>query len=116
MSERKITCLIIDDEQAAVNRLKSLIGQVAPSWNIYGFVSCRELIRFAAQNHASVLFLDVEMPAMTGFELLDKLHSERLNPIPVFVTGFEHYAIKAIKEKAFDYILKPVDVDRKSVV
>ena len=51
------------------------------------------------------------MPAMTGFELLDQLHSERLNPIPVFVTGYEHYAIKAIKEKAFDYILKPVDIE-----
>jgi len=111
MSERKVICLIIDDEQAAVMRMKSLIGQIAPHWDIYGFITCRELIKFAGQNNPSVLFIDVEMPAMTGFELLEKLHSDRIYPIPVFVTGYEHYAIKAIKEKAFDYIMKPVDLE-----
>lgn len=56
-------------------------------------------------------FLDVEMPGMTGLELAELLSKKGYKGKIIFVTGHGHYSIKAIKSEAFDYILKPVDVD-----
>ena len=58
-----------------------------------------------------MLFTDVEMPTMSGFDLVKGIRANGTNPKVVFVTGFDHYAIKAIREQAFDYLTKPVDVD-----
>lgn len=58
-----------------------------------------------------IAFLDVEMPGMTGLVLADKLRKKGYKGKIVFVSAYDHYSIKAIKAEAFDYILKPVDVD-----
>lgn len=58
-----------------------------------------------------IAFLDVEMPGMTGLELADKLRKKGYKGRIIFVSAHGHYSIKAIKAEAFDYILKPVDVD-----
>lgn len=58
-----------------------------------------------------ILFLDIEMPGMTGLELAHKLQNKGFKGKIIFVSAFGHYSIKAIKTNAFDYILKPVDVD-----
>jgi len=102
-------CYLIDDEQWAVHRLRSLLGQLAPDWSVTGFTSCHLLLDAMVLNPPAILFLDIEMPSMTGIELLREIHARGVQPISVFVTGFEDYAIKAIKEQAFDYLLKPID-------
>lgn len=58
-----------------------------------------------------LLFLDIEMPKLSGFDIVDAITKEGLKPIIVFVTAYEQYAIKAIKNRAFDYLLKPLDID-----
>jgi DNA-binding LytR/AlgR family response regulator len=56
-----------------------------------------------------ILFLDVEMPGKSGFDLLNDLRKPEIQPCIIFQTAFDKYAIEAIKNAAFDYLLKPVD-------
>ena len=56
-----------------------------------------------------VLFLDVEMPGKTGFDLVGEIRKLGINPCIIFQTAFDKYAIEAIKNAAFDYLLKPID-------
>jgi DNA-binding NarL/FixJ family response regulator len=58
-----------------------------------------------------LVFIDVEMPRMSGFDVIREVRNKNFDPDFVFVTGFNQYAIKAIKAEAFDFLLKPVDID-----
>jgi DNA-binding NarL/FixJ family response regulator len=58
-----------------------------------------------------LLFLDVEMPRLSGFDVLEQVNKSKVFPNVIFVTGYNQYAIKAIKKQALDYLLKPVDLD-----
>ena len=58
-----------------------------------------------------LLFLDVEMPRLSGFDVLERVNESKVFPNVIFVTGYNQYAIKAIKKQALDYLLKPVDLD-----
>lgn len=101
--------LIIDDEKRAVNILRILIEQHIPEIDrvetAIGSLAGIEKIR---AHHPDLIFLDVEMPEMTGFELLEELEGKDLNVI--FTTAYDHYAIRAIRFSAIDYLLKPIDI------
>jgi two-component system LytT family response regulator len=108
--------LIIDDEKRALNVLKLLIEQHVPEidevrtalGSDIGLVEIRTW-------HPDLIFLDVEMPGMTGFELLEALGDIQVNVI--FTTAYDHYAIRAIRCSAIDYLLKPIDIQElKSAV
>ena len=71
----------------------------------------KEFLHNFKSEPADILFIDIEMPEMSGFELLAALEGDQRRPITVFVTGHAQYAIKAIKESVFDYLVKPVDYD-----
>jgi DNA-binding NarL/FixJ family response regulator len=58
-----------------------------------------------------MVFLDIEMPGMTGFTLIEEVRKQFVFPTFVIVTAFNQYAIKAIKKEAFDFLVKPVDID-----
>ena len=58
-----------------------------------------------------IVFLDIDMPVKTGFDLVEELRQYNVSPTIVFVTAFNEYAIEAIKHSAFDYLVKPVDID-----
>ena len=62
-------------------------------------------------NNPDIVFLDIEMPTKNGFELLEILIGEGLNPAIIFTTAYDRYAIKAFKYAAFDYLLKPIKPD-----
>lgn len=108
-----VTALAIDDEAAARARLKRLLKQ-EPRVTLLGEASDGPAAVEAI--HAlqpQLLFLDVQMPAMDGFDVLRMLEGEAM-PAVIFVTAFDQYAIKAFEVAAVDYLLKPFDQARLS--
>lgn len=105
----KQNVIIVDDEKAALHILNNQLKKY-PQIQILSLESnansaCENIIRLKPD----ILFLDVEMPEMSGFELLKKINTEKVYPHVIFTTAHIGYAIQAIKEHAFDYLLKPID-------
>jgi DNA-binding NarL/FixJ family response regulator len=106
-----IRTILVDDEALSLNRLHDLIKSVG-GIEVVGMSSQpEEALKLIIEHNPDVLFLDVEMPLMSGFDLLKKVREKGLNPHVIFTTAYDHYAIKAIRAEALDYLLKPVDVD-----
>ncbi len=105
-----IRALIIDDEEDAREGLKLALAKFCPEVEIMalcdGPVAGLEKI---VELGPDLVFLDVQMPHMSGFDMLEKIGE--INFEVIFVTAFDRYAIKAIRFSALDYLLKPVDVD-----
>jgi len=99
--------IIVDDEKGCRDSLEYLLKEF-PNIEIIAIVDSIALAQEAIKNlQPQLVFLDIEMPGGTGFELLEKI-----NPINfdiIFTTAYDQYAIKAIKYSALDYLLKPVD-------
>ncbi len=105
-----IKALIIDDEQDAREGLKLTIKKSCPEISIMAMCESPEIgIEKIKELRPELVFLDVQMPRLSGFDLLEKF--ETINFEVIFVTAFDKYAIKAIKFSALDYLLKPVDVE-----
>ena len=105
-----ITAIIIDDEAkgrlALLQKLKSYCQNV----NIVAeAVDGIEALAAIEKHHPQLIFLDIEMPKMNGFEMLNNIKEKNFQII--FTTAYDQYAIKAIKYAAFDYLLKPVDIE-----
>jgi DNA-binding NarL/FixJ family response regulator len=107
----KTTCMIIDDEIEAIDCLERLLLKIDTIQILSSITQTKDIIPEIISKKPDILFLDVEISDKTGFEILDELKKERINTAVVFVTAYDQYAIKAIKKKAFDYLLKPVDID-----
>jgi two-component system, LytTR family, response regulator len=105
-----LTAVIIDDEANSVDVLKSLLATYCPNVRVAGqaenAAAGRKLV---AEHTPDIVFLDIEMPFESGFDMLDSLEYKDISII--FVTAYDHYALKAIKYLAMDYLLKPVDID-----
>ncbi len=105
-----IRALLIDDEEDAREALRLSIGQYCPEVQLMAICASPEEGLRAIQAHTpDLVFLDIQMPRMSGFELLQQLAPVSFEV--VFVTAHDQYAIKAIRFSALDYLLKPVDVD-----
>ncbi|MGH2645173.1 MAG: LytR/AlgR family response regulator transcription factor, partial [Chitinophagaceae bacterium] len=74
--------------------------------------NAKEGIQLIRHHHPDVVFLDINMPGMNGFEMLQELQPVSFDT--VFITGYDQFAIKAFKYNAFDYLLKPIDTDELS--
>ena len=104
--------LVVDDEQLAREELCFLLGQVA-GIEIAGQASDGVgALRLSGELRPDVVFLDVQMPGLTGFEVARRLLLLDAPPQLVFVTAFDQYAVDAFSVNAVDYVLKPVDADR----
>ena len=102
--------LIIDDEPDAINALKIIIEEFLPKLKIVGTYSDSIKARDAIpEKNPELVFLDINMPGLNGFELLEALPHRNFKTI--FITAYDEYAIKAFKYSAIDYILKPIDID-----
>ncbi|EPR71941.1 response regulator [Winogradskyella psychrotolerans RS-3] len=112
----QITAVIVDDEITNIKGLQKKIKKLFPSIQIIGTYQKPELAISAIKElQPQLVFLDIQMPRINGFELLEAL--ELINFQVIFVTAFSEYAIKAFKQNAIDYILKPIDdSDLKSAV
>jgi two-component system LytT family response regulator len=103
-----IRVLLIDDEESGINALKMLLQRYIPEvTEIYTAIGPQEGSRKIKSLHPDLVFLDVEMPLQSGFDLLATFPHHAFEVI--FVTAYDHYAIKAIRFSALDYLLKPVD-------
>lgn len=102
-----LVAVIIDDEVKAINVLNSMLDQFCDQIDeIHVSSNPQEGIELIEKVQPDILFLDVNMPGLTGFDLLDKLNS--FEGKIVFTTAHEEHAIKAFKYHAFDYLLKPI--------
>jgi two-component system LytT family response regulator len=107
---KKIRAVIIDDEKDAVGFINSIIGEYCPGLEVAGMAyDTIDGIKIINDIKPDLVFLDVEMPHGSGFDLLT--HFPDKNFDVVFITAFNHYAIKAIKFSAVDYILKPININ-----
>jgi two-component system LytT family response regulator len=108
-----IKTVLIDDEQHCLETLGILIRESCPDVMIVQECkSAKEGLRAIEAHAPDLVFLDIEMPLMNGFDLLAELSDVRFSVI--FTTGYDQYAIRAIKFSALDYLMKPID--RKELV
>ena len=104
-----LVTIIIDDEPDAVDFISSIIGEYCPALEVKGTANnVKDGVQLIRKIKPELVFLDVEMPNGTGFDLLT--HFPEKNFDVIFITAFNHYAIKAIKFSAVDYILKPINI------
>lgn len=109
-----IRVLIVDDEAPARKRLHKLLSDpsISESVSVIGEASdgVEALEKIEAEN-IDLVFLDIQMPGLDGFEVLDRISPEN-RPVVVFTTAFDEYAIRAFEANAVDYLLKPIPLDR----
>jgi two-component system, LytTR family, response regulator len=107
---RKFKALVVDDEPAARRLMKTMLAEHADSVEIVGEAgNGGEAVRLIKELKPDVVFLDIQMPDFTGFEVLEKLDSK---PNIIFTTAYEQYAIKAFENFSIDYLLKPIKAER----
>jgi two-component system LytT family response regulator len=105
-----LKALLIDDEQRATDALRMMIVKTIPE--ITDVMVCNDARQAAEKIHAfqpQLVFLDIQMPHMNGFQVLENIPNKNFKII--FTTAYNEYAIQAIRYSAFDYLLKPVDME-----
>ena len=103
------TCLIVDDEKLARELLREYL-EGFPEIEIIGeSAKGNEAVELINKMKPDILFLDVQMPGMNGFDVLEEIDHE---PYVIFTTAYDQYAIKAFEKNAVDYLLKPLDEER----
>ena len=106
-----IKAIIVDDEPEARDILENLLTDFSDI-EILGKENSVDTALISILKHKpDIVFLDIDMPNKNGFELVKELKQLNLCPTIIFVTAYNHFAIDAIKHAAFDYIMKPVDID-----
>jgi two-component system LytT family response regulator len=107
----KIRTLIVDDEPLGRSLIRRLLAEDPDFEKIGECIDGADALRAIRNDAPDLVFLDVQMPVLNGFEVLAELRSEHL-PIIIFVTAFDTFALKAFEAHALDYLLKPVADDR----
>lgn len=105
-----LKAIIVDDEPYCCEALDALLNRYCPQVKVVGICySGREALQEIKEQKPQLVFLDIEMPQMNGFDLLQKILDPDFDLI--FTTSYDQYAIKAIRFSALDYLLKPIDRD-----
>jgi len=107
----KIRCLIVDDEPLARERLRKLLQEQAEIEIAGECADGREAVRMIAEQAPDLVFLDVQMPELDGFGVLEAISGQRM-PAIIFVTAHDKFALRAFEVHALDYLLKPFDRQR----
>lgn len=104
-----VKVVLIDDEVEAREVLATLLG-AHPEISIEAVAgNADEGLAQIVKHRPDIVFLDIQMPQRSGFDLVSDLRRLNLSPVVIFITAYDEYAIKAFKVSAFDYLLKPVD-------
>ena len=105
-----LRAILVDDEANSLSALQQKLIGHCPQIDIIGtFTKPAECIEAIDSLKPDIVFLDIEMPGINGFKILQQVNFKDFEP--VFVTAYDHYAIKAIRFSALDYLVKPVDID-----
>ena len=104
-----INCLIVDDEQYARKLLEGYVAKI-PHLNLEGVAkNAMEAMQVLQSARIDLMFLDIQMPDLTGLELMKSLHS---SPVVIFTTAYKEYAIDGYQLDVIDYMLKPISFER----
>lgn len=103
--------LVVDDERLSRRRLKRLLARDSSLEVVGECPTANEALRYLERTPIDIMFLDVQMPGMDGFALLDAVGPERQWCV-IFVTAYDNFALKAFDAQALDYLLKPYEDDR----
>lgn len=102
-------CIIVDDDKISRELIRDYVNDTVDLELIGEFPCAIEANNFLSNNHTDIIFLDVEMPKMSGIELLKSLAEK---PLIILITSKEKYAIEAFENEVLDYLVKPVDYVR----
>lgn len=105
----KISCIIIDDEELARQRLIRLLKPFDFISVIAEASNGKEGLALIEAHQPDMIFLDIDMPVMNGFQMLSKTEKQ---PAVIFTTAYDQFAIKAFEENSLDYLLKPIEKER----
>jgi two-component system, LytTR family, response regulator len=108
MSDRPIRAIIVDDEELARRGIEIRLAGHTDVTIVGQCENGREAIEAVAREKPDLMFLDIQMPGMSGFDVLARLPHDAL-PMVVFVTAFDRYALDAFEAQALDYLLKPIN-------
>lgn len=112
METASLRAYLVDDEPLAIERLARLLAHFQDlriAGSATDSAQALEFLNSAANEPVDVLFLDIQMPGLNGFELLSRL---RVQPFVVFTTAYDQYALRAFEVNSIDYLLKPIDVEQ----
>lgn len=104
-----MNCIIVDDEPLARSEMRSLITEISGIDILGEFSSAPSALEFLKNNDVDLIFLDIEMPMVTGLEFAEMLPKKSLI---IFTTAYSQYALKSYELEAVDYLLKPIDPQR----
>ena len=104
--------LVVDDEQPALDELSYLLGSDERVREVVGCATATEGLRILRETDVDAVFLDIQMPGLSGLELAEVLGRFKEPPPVVFVTAHEQHAVDAFELHAVDYVLKPVRAER----
>src|SRR4028119_324913 len=111
MTKSEIKVLVVDDELLGRERIRSLLSEHADIKIVGECANGREAVEAIQNLKPDLVFLDVQMPKIDGFEVAEIIGTENM-PAVIFVTAYDEYAIQAFEINAVDYLLKPFDKER----
>ena len=106
-----LSALIVDDEPLAREGLQMLLASEPEIANVLEAKNGLEAVSIISEQRPDIVFLDVQMPEMDGFAVVEQVGAEAM-PAVIFVTAYDQYAIRAFEINAIDYLLKPITCER----
>ncbi len=103
---------MVDDERPALEELRYCLREADPTAEVETAATALDALRLLKQHRFDAVFVDIQMPGLSGLELVDLVNEFDEPPAVVFVTAYEEYALRAFELRAVDYLLKPVALDR----
>ncbi len=105
----KLSCIIVEDEPLAFEKLQDFIGRVPFLKLISGFENAIEALEYLKNNCVDIVFLDIQMEHLTGIQFLETI---KIKPYIIITSAYAEYALKGYELQVFDYLLKPYSFDR----
>jgi two-component system LytT family response regulator len=105
-----LRCIIVDDEIGAIDILSEYIEKTSGLECVASFRDSVEALNFVMQNNIDLLFLDIDMPNLSGMQIAELIHEKKT--LVIFCTAYSEYAVDSYEREAVDYLLKPIAYDR----
>jgi len=111
----RIRALVIDDEPLARDMIREMLGGDSDVEIVAECANGREAVEAIRSLSPDLIFLDIQMPELGGFEVLESFEANQAAPYVIFATAYDQYAVRAFEVHAFDYLLKPFDEERFNI-